>query len=182
MGKKTLRFGGMLSALALAVLFTVPATAQDSLRIAVVDLERVVQGSPLGQDLGQKLEALQQEAQTQLDALGTEARDLRQRLTDGANTLSAEMLADLQKQFEDKTIEMRRLRDDKQREGQKLQAEGLRSIEQQLEPVFRQLIDQDGYDLILYRDVVVMANQSVDITALVIERMNAAGAGAAGSN
>ena len=86
-----------------------------------------------------------------------------------------EKLAELQKQWEDAQIGIRRYRDDKQREGQKIQAEGLREIEKQLQPVFEKIRDESGYDLILNNvpGVVVMANEKVDITAMVVERFNA---------
>ncbi|MEL7059847.1 MAG: OmpH family outer membrane protein [Acidobacteriota bacterium] len=155
-----------------------PAVAQTGVRIAVVDLDRVVAQSPGGQELGKRLEAFQKEAAADVEAMSAEARDIRQRLADGVNTLSEEKLAELQKSFEDKTIEIRRLRDDKQREGQKLQNEGLKQIEQELEPVFERIRDEQGYDLILNRvpGVVLMAGEKVDITQSVIDALSASAA------
>ncbi len=71
---------------------------------------------------------------------------------------------------------MRRFRDDKQREGQKMQEESLREIERMLEPVFEQARQEMGLDLILNNvpGVVLMAGERVDITAMMIERFNAA--------
>jgi len=54
------------------------------------------------------------------------------------------------------------------------------AIEKQLEPIFKKIQEENGYDLILNNvpGVVVMANENVDITQLVVDRMNAeAGAG-----
>ena len=149
------------------------ATTADGLKIAVVDLDRVVALSPAGKALQAKLEAFQQEAQTQGDAMQTAARDLRQRIADGVNSLTEEKLAELQKEYEDKMIEIRRFRDDKQREGQKMQNEGLQQIEKELEPVFEKIRDDNGYDLILNRvpGVVVMAGPRIDITQAVIRAL-----------
>jgi len=154
------------------------AQAQEApIKIAVVDLERVIAQSKSGQELQTKLEGFQQQIKTEADAIAAEARDIRQRMTDGVNTLSEDKLAELQKEYEDKQIAMRRFRDDKNREGQKMQEEGLRQIEQQLQPVFEKVRDDNGYDLILnyVPGVVVMAGERVDITNQVIEILNSSG-------
>lgn len=167
---------GLLCALA-GLLLAGTAQGQDAIKIAVVDLEAVVAQSSSGKALQAKLEKFQQDVQVEADALAENARGIRTRMAEGANTLTAEKLAELQKQYEDETIKMRRLRDDKQREGQKMQAEGLREIERQLEPIFKQIQEQEGYDLIINNvpGVVVMANERVDITGMVVGRLNAAG-------
>jgi len=149
--------------------------AQGSVKIAVVDLERVVLLSKAGQELQTKLETFQKEVQAKGEQMTSEAEDIRKRVAEGSQSLADEKLAELQKQLEDKAIEIRRFRDDKQREGEKMRNEGLRKIEIQLEPVFKAIRDENGYDLILNNvpGVVVMANDNVDITAKVVERLNA---------
>jgi len=160
-----------------ALLDPANAYAQEGppIKIAVVDLERVVARSSAGQKLQARLEKFQQDTQAEGEVLAEKAREIRQRITEGANSLSEDALAALQKQYEDQMAAIRRFRDDKQREGQKIQQEGLREIERQLEPVFVQIRDQGGYDLILNNvpGVVVMAADRIDITQQVIDRFNA---------
>ena len=151
------------------------AFAQDSpIKIVVVDLERVVAGSTAGQQLQGRLAQFQQEVQNEGKQKTDAAQEIRKKIADGANSLSEEKLAQLQKDYEDATIDIRRFQDDKQREGQKMQGEGLREIEKQLQPVFEKIRDEGGYDLIINNvpGVVVMANEKVDITQLVIQRLN----------
>lgn len=166
-------FIALLTLLALAMAGV--ATAQTtSIKIAVVDLERVVALSDSGKALQSKLESFQQGVKAEADAMKASMDDLRNRITQGVNTLSEEKLAEMQKGFEDKTISLRRLGDDKQREGQKMQNEGLLEIQGQLEPIFKKIQEEQGYDLILnyVPGVVVMANERVDITDSVVTRMN----------
>lgn len=167
-----------LLTLALASLFTaaLPALAQDQIKIAVVDLDVVVAQSPAGKELNSRLEKFQQQVQGEIDTMTNRAKELRQRLAEGVNSLSEDKLAELQKQFEDEGIKMKRLKDDKTREGQKMQNEGLREIEKQLEPIFKQVRDEGGYDIILNRvpGMVVMASERVDITQKVIDKLTAA--------
>ncbi len=173
--------GLFIALLALVALATTgAATAQTtSIKIAVVDLEKVVALSESGKALQAKLEAFQQGVQAEADAMKASMDDLRNRITQGANTLSEEKLTEMQKEFEDKTIGLRRLGDDKQREGQKMQNEGLLEIQGQLEPIFEKIQEEQGYDLILnyVPGVVVMANERVDITESVVARMNGETAG-----
>lgn len=171
------RLGAAL--IGLALLLTGPALfAQETpLKIAVVDLELIVARSQAGQDLAGKLKSLQETAGAEMEGMQKAAVELRQRIADGANSLSDDKLADMQKEYEDKMIEIRRFTDDKQREGQKMQQEGLAAIEKQLEPVFEKVRTDNGYDLILNRvpGVVVMAGERIDITKQVIDVLNSSG-------
>ncbi len=158
-----------------AIPFAASLAAQDGgVKIAVVDLETVVMLSQSGKDLQAKLQKFQGEVQTEGETMAGNARELRQRIADGANSLSEDKLADLQKSYEDATIAIRRFQDDKQREGEKMYNEGLQEIERRLQPVFEAVRDEGNYDLILNNaaGVVVMASEKVDITQLVVERLN----------
>lgn len=173
-----------VAAVLISLLAAPAAIAQDKpVKIVVVDLEEVVAKSAAGQELQGRLAKFQEEIQTEGTAKAEAAKAIRQRISEGANTLSEEKLTQLQKDYEDATIAIRRFQDDKQREGQKMQAEGLREIEKQLQPVFENIRDEGGYDLIINNvaGVVVMANERVDITKLVIDRLNSASPAAAGN-
>jgi len=171
------RYGVLLIFLTLAVLVAglpvaVQAQAQEGpIRIAVVDLEWVVAKSPGGQSLQARLDQFRQDVRTEADQKTTAANDIRRRMVEGANSLSEDRLAELQKEFEDQQIAIRRFQDDKQREGQKMQTEGLAEIERQLQPVFETIRDESNYDLILNNvpGVVVMAGDRVNITSRVLE-------------
>lgn len=159
------------------LIITGGAAAQDGpIKIAVVDLERVVALSNSGKALQAKLEQFQRDVQAQAEKQKSDMEGLRQRISEGTNSLSEDKLAEMQKQYEDMGIGLRRLRDDKQREGQKIQAEGLKEIEGVLEPVFKKIQEEQGYDLILNYapGVVVMASAKVDITDSVVALVNAA--------
>lgn len=155
------------------------AAQEAPVKVAIVNLDYVVAQSPAGKDLQAKLDAFSQQVKADVEARNQAARDLRQRIADGANTLSDDKLAELQRQYEDAQIAIKRLQDDKTREGQKMQNDGLREIEKQLEPVFKQIRDEGGYDLILNNvpGVVVMASPRIDITQKVIERLQAGAGG-----
>lgn len=143
---------------------------QAPLRIAVIDLDRLVAESVVGRKLQGKLENFQREVQTEGKGLADKARATQQLITDGANSLSQEKLGELQAQYEDETIKVRRFTEKKQREGAKMRDDGLKEIEEKLQPVLDKIQSDGDYDLILNRalGVVVMASDRVDITEAVI--------------
>lgn len=147
--------------------------------IAVVDLDAVVANSPAGRELGRDIEAFQESVQAEVTRRQAEARSIQQQLNEGANSLTSERLTELRQGYEQIITEVRRYTDDRQREGQRRQNEGLRAIELQLEPVFEQLQAEMGYDVILNMvpGVVVMAGERADITDEVIRRLEASSGG-----
>lgn len=159
------------------------AAQETTVKIAVVDLERVFVLSEAGKALQAQLDKFQQDVQAEGQRLSDAANEIRKRVADGGQSLSDEKLAEMQKEYEDKAIAIRRFRDDKQREGEKMKNEGLRKIELQLEPVFKKLREERDYDLILNNvpGIVVMATPKVDITDEIVQRLNEARtAGSAG--
>lgn len=157
-----------------------PVVAQDvPLKIAVVDVEVLVAESPQGRALQDRLAQFQSQTQAEMQRMQNDAQAIQQRVTDGANSLSPDKIAELNKELEDATITLRRYRDDKQREGQKLQEEGLLGIEEVLQPIFAEVRDEMGFDLILNRvpGVILMISERVDITPLMVQRLNAATSG-----
>lgn len=159
------------------ILNTAWAMAHDEAKIAVVDLERVVALSPQGQALQHQLEGFQKQAQQQVENMNNKLKEIQRQAQDGANSLSEDKLAELQREYEDQTINIRRFTEEKQREGQQMQQKGLKEIEKQLEPVMKKIQTDYGYDLILNNTpgIVVMSSDKVDITQLVIDNLKQSG-------
>lgn len=162
-----------LSPLAVSTLPQSAMAQEESVKVAVVNMDQVIAQSTAGTALREKLQAFQVEAQADAEAQQKTIQELRQRISDGVNTLDQAELVNLQKQFEDATLQLRRYSDDKQREAQKIQAEGLKDIEKQIEPVFAAIQEEFDYDLILNQQsgVVMMVGDRINITQLVIDRL-----------
>ena len=162
--------------LAAALWGSAGASAQErAIKIGVIDLDQVAAESPKGKELQAQLESFQREVQAEAEPKVQAANDIRRRMAEGANTLSSDKLAELQKDYEDLAIAIRRLQDDMKREVEIMQRDGLREVEKQLGPVFEAITNAEGYDLILNRQpgIVVMVSPRVDITQMVIDRLRA---------
>ena len=146
---------------------------EEPLKIAVVNMDQVIAQSAAGSALNEKMKAFQEEAQGQVEDQQKRIQELRQKVSDGVNTEDQAQLVNLQKQYEDATLQLRRFRDDKAREAQKIRAEGLQEIEKQFEPVFAAIQEEFDYDLILNQQsgVVLMVGEKINITQMVIDRL-----------
>ena len=147
--------------------------------LPVVDLQRVIFQSAAGKELQARMERFEAEVRSEIQSKIETAQAISKQAAELGSTLSFDQRSALQQQYEDAQIDIRRFQDNKQREGRKLEAEGLKQIEKQLQPVFEKFRDELGYDLILNNvaGVVLMARGKVDITEQVIEKLNSMNAG-----
>ena len=109
--------------------------------------------------------------------MAAEIEAISARLVDSGSTLPEAEVADLRRQAQQKSEALNRYQLEKNSEAQRMQAEGLKQIETQLEPIVQAIADEQGFDLILNAvpGVVVMASDRVDITEQVIARLRAGG-------
>jgi len=164
--------------LLIALLGPAAAMAQEDtpLRIAIVDMERIVFESRAGQDLQSRLEGFRQSAQSELTAMQERAQDLQKRASEAAATPTGAGLAELRRELEEVGAQIQRRQEDLQREMERIQTQGLQQIESQLQPVFEQFQDEMDYDVIFNRvnSAIVKASDRVEITDEIVRRYNAA--------
>lgn len=168
------RIPGLVLCGVLALVFAAPVLGQAPVKVAVIDVERILIESERGKAALQDLDALRQQKQEEGQARQEEITELRNRLSEGQLSLSQEKLAELQKELEDEMIALRRFQDDANRELSKKRDEILGQIEQSVFPVINQIGEEGGYTLIFnkYNSGLVYAADAVDITQQVIERYN----------
>lgn len=170
---KSLRVSGMLLIFCLAGLSG--ALAQD-IKIGVVNIEGVIALSDMGKALQAKMETFMKEAEAEIQPQVEMAREMQKQLQQNAATLSATKTAEMRRKLEDASVNIKRLQNDKQQDMERMRNEGLAEIERALQPVFKKLREEDGYDLILETGsgAVLTASEKVDISKMVLERFNAA--------
>ncbi len=179
MSMKISHLRALLGALALVLAATVatPALAQDGVKIAIVDTQRILAESATGKAAQAEMEALRDAKTAEGQALQQEIESLRARLNEGRLTLSEDAIAGLEQQLEDKAIELRRFQDDANRELQKKQAAVLQKFEASVMPVINTVGSEGGYSLIFskFESGLLYADDSVEITDEVISRLDTAG-------
>ena len=160
----------------------VPAAAPAAagpIKIAVIDTEKILLSSNAGKKAVADLKKLQEQREKELGARAQELKDLQGKINDGRLSLAQDKLADLSKQYEEKEIALRRAQDDATRELTKKRDEMLASIDDKVMPVINQVGKELGYTLIFrkFESGLIYADEAVDITSVVIQRIDAAAQG-----
>lgn len=156
-----------------------PATAPGVIKIAVIDTEKILLSSVAGKKAVADLKKVQEQKEGELRAKAQELKDLQTKISEGRLSLAQDKLADLSKQLEEKDIVLRRAQDDATRELNKKRDDMLAAIDEKVMPVINQVGRELGYTLIFrkFESGLIYADEGVDITASVVQRLDAAAAG-----
>src|SRR4051812_15318374 len=153
--------------------------AGGAIKIAVIDTEKILLSSVAGKKAVADLKKLQEQRENELRTKAQELKDLQTKITDGRLSLAQDKLADLSKQLEEKDIALRRAQDDATRELNKKRDDMLTGIDERVMPVINQVGKDLGYTLIFrkFESGLIYADEAIDITSTVIQRLDAAAAG-----
>jgi outer membrane protein len=113
-----------------------------------------------------------QAEQDQVNALQQDMRSLQEQMQKDAEVMSPAEQRRRQKELEDKQIEYRFLVNRLQKDVQDRQQELMQQMGPKLEAVIKDLVDAEGYDLILQRGDLVYADAKHSITRKVTEKLN----------
>ncbi len=173
---------GLVAGLAVGVM--APAAAQSVIKVAVIDVNRIMTDSQRGKAVLAGIEKMQSERTAQLKAMNEELTEMQKRFQEGRLSLAEDKLAELQGQIEEKDRLFKRAREDAERDIQKRRADEIERVETAVFPIINTLGKEGGYTLIFnkFQSGLVYAEDTVDITNEVIKRLDAAAAGGSGSS
>lgn len=162
----------------LAVGVLAPAAAQSSIKIAVIDVNRIMTDSQRGKAVLAGIEKMQAERSAQLKAMNEELTEMQKRFQEGRLSLAEDKLAELQGQIEEKDRLFKRAREDAERDIQKRRADEIEKVESAVFPIINTLGKEGGYTLIFnkFQSGLVYAEDTVDITNEVIKRLDSTAA------
>jgi Skp family chaperone for outer membrane proteins len=170
---------GSLMALALVALFATqvsPAAAppDSAVKIGVIDTEKILLSSSTGKAALASLKKLQESKENEGKGMGQEIKDLQTKIEAGRQSLPQDQLAQLQKQLDDKQTAFRRFQDDATRELNKKRDEMLGVIDVKVMPVINQIGREMGFTAVFrkFESGLIYADDSIDVTALVIQRLD----------
>jgi len=152
------------------------ATVSAQVKVAVIDVQRVVTESDAGKEALGKLKVLQNSKIAEGQKLQQELDALKDQLSKQRFTLSDDKIAAMGKTIQDKGIELKRFQDDAQRELDDARRKTLGGLEQQILPVINTISKERNLTLVFnkFQSGLVYADDAVDITAEVIRRFNTA--------
>lgn len=162
--------------LALAAGFATRAMAQEApkLAVAVIDVQQLVQDSAAGKEAMNRLRAAEAEKQAQGKKLGDDKAALEKQLQTQGATLTDAKRSELQKQIEDKDVELRRFADDAQQQLEEAKRRELQKLESQIMPIIQEVGKEMKLTMIFnkFQSGLVYADDAIDITDQVLRRFN----------
>lgn len=142
-------------AAAFAVLLAVPAwaqagsTADAPSKIAVINLQEAVAGTAEGKQAGKQIQVQFAPRQNELQGLEKQIQDIQQRLQTGANTLSDEEKARLQRTMSETQRRGQREEQDYQQDFQDATQDAISHIGQRMMPIVNKYAQQNGYGVVI---------------------------------
>ena len=164
----------LLAAVAAAGLASQAAVAQGNLKIGVINLDRVVEGSPGYAAARKKIEDEFGPRQRDLEAMATKLRTQQETFQRDAPVMGAEEKATLERQLRDGARDFERLRNELAEDFQLRQNEEIANLRRDAVTRAQQYAREQKFDLLLLDQTVVFASTAVDITEAVIGKPAAA--------
>jgi outer membrane protein len=154
------------------ILLLIAGPAAAELKIAVLDTQRaLVESEEAKQLLGQAAQELQGE-EGEVRALGEEIMAIQEKLQKDGEVMSQTEQRKLQKDIEDKQIDYQFRVNKLQKEVNDRRQELLQQMVPKIDAVLKDLIEVEGYDLIMERNSLRYVNAKHDITRKVTEKLN----------
>ena len=155
-----------------AVLFAGVSFAEQ-IKIAVIDINKVLNQSEAGKAAKKKMEARYDELKKEIDAKQEEAKKLKDDIDRQKVMLGKDKLKEKEDALAAKVADLRRLTQESEKEMQERQGELTRDVLKQIEAHVETVVKADNYDLVFERSAgVVYVVESMDITNKVLDLVN----------
>ena len=142
-------------------------------KVAIIDFQAALAGNTLGKKAQEQLAAEVNKRQTDMEKTQKSLEDAQNKLRTQANALSDAAKANLSRDVDRMTTELKRKNDDAQKELQEMQQNLLRPIAERLQKVLKAYASEMGYSVVFDAMTVVWAAPASDITTEIIRRIDA---------
>lgn len=141
--------------------------------VCVYHNERLIATSSAGQSLESGMERLIQEVNTELQPYASAVQTEAQALQSGQATIPADQMQQRRQALQQRIQEASQLEQTREAELRYTRAMQLQTIAQAVDPLIVAVYQERGCGILLDRQSVYVMNPAMDITATVIERLNA---------
>jgi outer membrane protein len=166
----------LFSIIVMAFLIAVGTAYAETLKIAFVDAQKVLESSKEGKRVRGTMEEYVKSRQKIIDLEEQELKQIEEELSRQGSLLSAEAKKVKQDNFQKKLMEYQKRAADLNKEVQGKKFESLKDFNKKLEEAVKLIADKEGYTFVLDRNteggVVIYAKESFDITPKVIEQVD----------
>jgi len=144
----------------------------EAMRIGVFDPETVWRLTEVGKRYNQDLSEARDRLQTTIDKKSEDVESMKAKLRQQQHSLSEEKQQQMQKDIQNKMIELNRMNDDATREMKQQLTEVQNRFQQMLLDALQAFGKEKGYTLILNSGVIDYASPQVDVTQDLIAKFN----------
>ncbi|MEN0652276.1 MULTISPECIES: OmpH family outer membrane protein [Hyphobacterium] len=161
-----------------AALIAMAAPANAQTNILIMNEERIVADSQVGQHIATRMQAIRAEMDGELQALLTPIQEESDRLNAETASLTPEAIQarpDLMQRIQTLNAQAQQAEALRQRLAQELQAtqrQAMRPVLEALQAVLQEVVAERGAQILIDRSAVVYADPAIDISDSVIERLN----------
>lgn len=167
----------LMAALA-AALFAARPVLAEGLKIAVIDVNKILNESEAGKAARKTMEARYEELKQKIEKVNEEARKMKEELDKQKILLGKEKVKEKEEALAAKVGELRQLTQQSEKEMQTRQGELTREVLKIVEGKIDKLVEEEKIDLVLDRSSgVIHAAPALDITEKVLTRVNQEKAG-----
>ncbi|WP_292082679.1 MULTISPECIES: OmpH family outer membrane protein [unclassified Brevundimonas] len=130
--------------------------------------------STVGQAVQARMEQLAQEVQGEITPYATQLQTEYQALQQGATTIPADQLNQRRQALQQRAQEAQQLEQTRDNELRYTLAEQRKKISEAIEPILVAVYQEKGCGILVDRESVFIMNPAMDVTPLVIQRLNTA--------
>ena len=157
---------------ALAAL-SVPAAAAD-VKIAVVNLQTVLETSVAGKAAQDQLKSQRDKLEADLKQKGNELQELEKRLQRDSMVMSKETREDKEREFRIKASDFQALQKKYRGDLQDLERQLMGDLQKDISALVSEIGKKEGYQLVISSIGVLYSQPAIDITARLVQELNAA--------
>jgi len=171
-----MRKTGIILVAAMVTAIFAGTSLAEGLRVAVIDINKILNDSEAGQAAKKKMEARYEELKKTIDGKQEEARKIKEEIEKQKVMLGKEKLKEKEDALQAKINELRQMTQEGEQEMQGRQAEFTREVLKSVETKIDVVVKAEKLDLVLEKTAgVVYFNPSMDISPRVLALVNEAG-------
>jgi len=171
-----MRKAGIILVAALVTGIFAGTSLAEGLRVAVIDMNKILNDSEAGQAAKKKMEARYEELKKAIDVKQEEARKIKDEIDKQKVMLGKEKLKEKEDALQAKINELRQMTQEGEQEMQTRQAEFTREVLKSVEGKIEIVVKAEKLDLVLEKTAgVIHFNPSMDISPRVLALVNEAG-------
>ena len=145
--------------------------AQNTLKIGVIDVKKVINNSKYGQEVMNQLQLKYNELSAKIQKKAKELQELKNEIEKKSSLWSQEVKEKKQLEYQKKLRELKGMQEDAQYEMKEYEKKMLDPVFKELEKVIREFVQKEKYDLILEKNQpgIYYVSPEIDLTSKIIE-------------